>query len=246
MVQRVTEPDPDAGAMLARVRALIATEILDAESAPAVVGEVTLHPHQRRAVARVRALLNSAGGALLADSTGLGKTFVALAVAAGAQRALIIAPASLTESWRLAMTRAHVEARFISLEQLSPKTSAPPVADPDLVIIDEAHHLRNPRTKCYAAVAAICDRVDVLLLSATPLQNRRGDLVAQLALFLGDEAARATDAELAPFIVRRRAEDTSIPLPAMRGPRWVQLPVTDDRLDDLVALPPPVAGSDEG
>jgi superfamily II DNA or RNA helicase len=242
----MSETELDAEALLARARAVIATEILDAESTPAVVGEVRLHPHQRRAVGRVRALLHSAGGALLADSTGLGKTFVALAVAAGTQRVLIIGPASLAESWRFAMTRTHVEARFISLEQLSRKTWAPPIASPELVIIDEAHHVRNPRTKCYAAVATICERADVLLLSATPLQNRRADLVAQLALFLGDEAARATDAELAPFIVRRRADDTSIRLPAIRGPRWVQLPITDDRLDDLVALPPPVAGSDEG
>ena len=241
----MTEPQVDAEAILARARALIAHEILDAESAPAIVGDVALHQHQRRAVARVRTLLNSAGGALLADSTGLGKTFVALATAASVERTLIIGPASLAESWHVAMSRTHVEARFISLEQLSRGTSAT-IGSPDLVIVDEAHHLRNPRTKCYAAVAAICDRANVLLLSATPLQNRRADVIAQLALFLGDTAARATDAELAPFIVRRRADDTSIRLPAIHGPRWVQLPVTDDRLDDLVALPPPVAGSDEG
>jgi hypothetical protein len=241
----VTEPEVDAEAMLARARALIAHEILDAESAPAVVGDVKLHAHQRRAVARVRTLLNTAGGALLADSTGLGKTFVALATAAGVERTLIIGPASLAESWRLAMRRTHVEARFISFERLRRGTSVPGGSS-ELVIVDEAHHLRNPRTKSYAAVAAICDRASVLLLSATPVQNRRADLIAQLALFLGDRAARATDAELALFIVRRRADDTSIRLPAIHGPRWVQLPVTDDRLDDLVALPPPVAGADEG
>jgi len=193
----------------------------------------------------VRIMLNTAGGALLADSTGLGKTFVALATADGVERTLIIGPASLAESWRRAMGRTGVTARFISLEKLSRRTSGPGDT-PELVIVDEAHHLRNPRTKCYAAVAALCGRADVLLLSATPLQNRRADLIAQLALFLGDAAARATDAELAQFIVRRRADESSIRLPAIHGPRWVQLPVIDDCLDDLMALPPPVPGSDEG
>jgi superfamily II DNA or RNA helicase len=241
----VTEPAVDIEVLLTQARARLAHEILDAESAPDVVGDVTLHLHQRRAVARVRTLLNTAGGALLADSTGLGKTFVALATAAGVKRTLIIAPASLAESWRGAMGRTRVAARFISLEQLSRGTPAPGET-PDLVIVDEAHHLRNPRTKCYAAVAALCGRADVLLLSATPLQNRRDDVIAQLALFLGDAAARATDAELAQFIVRRRAGEASIRLPAIHGPRWLQLPIADDCLDGLMALPPPVPGSDEG
>ena len=198
----------DADAILARAKSVLAREILDAECGPAQVGDIRLHEHQRRAVARIRALLATAGGALLADSTGLGKTFVALAVAMGVERVLIVGPATLAESWYLAMARARVEAHFVSLERLSRSPSSP-VADAELVIVDEAHHLRNQRTKSYAAVAALCDRARVLLLSATPLQNRRDDLVAQLALFLGDAAASATDAELARFIVRRRADGPS-------------------------------------
>ena len=232
-------------AVLARARALLACELLDDEAGQAVVGEVTLHPHQRRAVTRVRTLLRTAGGALLADSTGLGKTFVALAVASGVERVLVVAPASLTDSWRRAMSRARVAARFISVERCS--RGAPSFADdPELVILDEAHHLRNPRTKRYAAVAALCDRANVLLLSATPLQNRRDDLVAQLALFLGDAAAAATDADLARFIVRRRAEGMSLRLPSVQGPRWIHLSVVDDSVDELLALPPSVPAADEG
>lgn len=234
----------DAEAILARAKSVLAREMLDAERGPAQVGNIRLHEHQRRAVARIRALLATAGGALLADSTGLGKTFVALAVALGVERVLIVGPATLAESWYLAMARARVEAHFVSLERLSRSPSSP-VADAELVIVDEAHHLRNQRTKSYAAVAALCDRARVLLLSATPLQNRRDDLVAQLALFLGDAAASATDAELARFIVRRRADET-IRIPSIDGPHWVHLPIIDDFLDDLLALPPPLPGSDEG
>ena len=168
--------------MLARARMVIAREVLDAESCPATVGQIALHAHQRRAAARILTLLRAYGGALLADATGLGKTFVALAVADTLERILIIAPASLRDGWRRSAALAGIQASFVSLERLS-RGIASPVRDPELVIVDEAHHLRNPRTKRYSAVAALCDRARVLLLSATPLQNRRNDLVAQLALF---------------------------------------------------------------
>ena len=231
---------------LAATRALIAREMLDSETVSPVIGDVTLLAHQREAVARVRVLLRASGGALLADSTGLGKTFVALAIAHAYERVLVIAPAALRESWRSSMARAKIAAPFVSLERLS-RGGPAPLSDPQLLIIDEAHHLRNPRTKSYEAVASLCIRAAVLLLSATPLQNRRADLVAQLALFRGDAALVATDAELASFIVRRRGEGRTSHLPVVRGPRWIELPSEGyDVLEDLLAIPPPIAGADEG
>lgn len=242
----MTTPVPsEPAALLDAARGRIADEILAAELPAAALGALTLYPHQRRAVARVRQLLRLAGGAMLADATGLGKTFVALAVGAVVERLLIVAPAALVDAWRHSAARAGIDASFISAERLS-RGAPPPVADPELVIVDEAHHFRNPRTKRYAALAEICDRSRVLLLSATPLQNRRDDLVAELGLFLGDAAAAASDEELARFVVRRRAADAGIRLPCVVGPHRVDLPVADDLLDELLALPPPVLGRDEG
>lgn len=235
----------EAAALLSAARARIAREVLVGEPPAAVLGELTLYPHQRRAVARIRQLLRFAGGALLADATGLGKTFVALAVGATAERLLIVSPAALVDSWRNSAARACVTASIISAERLSRGVAAP-VSDPQLVIVDESHHFRNPRTRRYSALARICDRSRVLLLSATPLQNRRDDLVAELALFLGDAAAAATDDELARFVVRRRAGDVGVQLPRIVGPHRVALAIEDDLLDELLALPPPVLGRDEG
>src|SRR5690242_21188298 len=62
---------------------------------PTTIGAVTLRPHQRTAVARLRAVMQEFGGALLADDAGLGKTYVAAALARDATRPLIVAPASL-------------------------------------------------------------------------------------------------------------------------------------------------------
>ena len=241
----MTTPPGEASALLDSARARIAEEILAAELPPAILGDLTLYPHQRRAVARVRQLLRFAGGALLADATGLGKTFVALAVGATVERLLIVSPGALVDGWRSSAARAHVAAAFVSAERLS-RSVTPPMADPQLVIVDESHHFRNPRTKRYAALAGICDRSRVLLLSATPLQYRRDDLVAELALFLGDAAAAASDEELARFVVRRRAADVELRLPRVVGPRRIALPIEDDLLDALLALPPPVLGRDEG
>ncbi|HEU5183440.1 MAG TPA: hypothetical protein VFU01_02655, partial [Gemmatimonadaceae bacterium] len=78
----------------AAVRAIIAHRWLEPEAAESL-GSVTLRPHQGEAVARARAALAEHGGALLADDVGLGKTFVALAVAAGARDPLVVAPAAL-------------------------------------------------------------------------------------------------------------------------------------------------------
>jgi superfamily II DNA or RNA helicase len=246
MVGGMTTPTrSEPAVLLDTIRARIADEILTAELPPAALGVLTLHPHQRRAVARIRQLLRLAGGAMLADATGLGKTFVALAVAAQVERLLIVVPAALVDAWRHSAGRAGVNAIFVSAERLS-RGAVPPVADPELVIVDEAHHFRNPRTKRYASLAAICDRSRVLLLSATPLQNRREDLVAELALFLGDAAASASDEELARFVVRRRATDAGLRLPVVIGPTRVELAVQDDLLDELLALPAPILGRDEG
>jgi len=182
---------------------------------------------------------------MLADATGLGKTFVALAIAARLERALIVGPAVLGSAWQQSMARTGVTAPFISFERLS-RGLSPCGGAPDLVIVDEAHHLRNPRTKCYEAAAALCDRRRVLLLTATPLQNGRDDLLAQLALFLGDAAYAASDVELARFIVRRSSLDSPVVLPRQRGPIRVELPVVDDLLDEIIGLPPALPGADEG
>ena len=58
--------------------------------------------------------------------------------------------------------------------------------------------------------------------------------------------ATASDEELARFVVRRRATDTGLRLPVVIGPRRVRLPVEHDLLDELLALPAPVRGRDEG
>ena len=116
---------------LAAVRAELALVALALPSRlpDARLGAVTLHLHQRIAVARLAHALATRGGALLADDVGLGKTFVALALARVTRRAVVAAPAALRDSWARASTRAAVACPFVSVESLSRPVLAPRGAD---------------------------------------------------------------------------------------------------------------------
>jgi hypothetical protein len=180
---------------------------------PEALGDVRLLPHQRHAAARLLAMLERHRGALLADAVGLGKTFTALAVARQYAHTTIIAPATLVTMWQAALLRSRQAAITVhSLHQASVKP-LPAFADRAtassahhrrvLVIIDEAHALRNEQTTRYRHVAQAVTGCDVLLLSATPLHNRTRDLEALFALFRGHHATPLPRHLLATLIVRR-------------------------------------------
>jgi len=232
--QELHHADPDVA------RALIAASVFAEDDAPVSLGTLTLWDHQREAVVRLRAAIDEFGGALLADEVGLGKTYVALALAARYRAPVVVAPAALRSMWNGAFMAASLRLQWISLESLSRGSS--PVQTPDLVILDEAHHARNPATRRYRSLAALCEHAHLLLLSATPIHNARRDLVALLSLFLGAQAAAASDAMLARIIVRRTrvALSADRSLPVVSAP--VALPIGDDVTTPkrILALPPPL------
>jgi len=233
---------PPSSLLLAR--AVIAREILgDSSSVGNTIGIITLRPHQRAAAARLALLISSHGGAMLAEPVGLGKTYTSLAVAAQAGMSIVIAtPAALREMWRQALEQCDVRATIVTHEALSRGATLPDVTG--FVIVDEAHRLRSPSTKRYAALADLCRRARVLLVTATPVQNRRNDLASQLALFLGRRAWLMTDEDLTEHVVRSGPEEMR-GMPRLDGPHRVALAADDDCLDELLSLPPPVPAKDE-
>lgn len=57
----------------------------------------------------------------------------------------------------------------------------------DLVIVDEAHHIRNRKTFAYAAVKQFCDNAEaVIFLTATPVQLEYDDLFVMMNLLRPD------------------------------------------------------------
>ena len=229
------------------VRALLAARLLPPDDAAPLLGTVSLWPHQRDAVARLRAAIAEFRGALLADDVGLGKTFVALAVASRYARPLVVAPAALRDVWRGASARAGVEVAVISMERLSRSSfEAPPR---DFVIVDEAHHARNPATKRHAALARLVAGADTLLLSATPVHNSRDDLAALLSLFLGARARTLGGGALARCVVRRSRGDLQQgpSVPRVSGPHPIVVEAAaDDLAESILTLPPALPAADGG
>ena len=229
----------------AAARALIAQAWL-APDAAATLGTISLRPHQRDAVARARAALDAHGGTLIADDVGLGKTFIALALAAEARAPLVVGPASLRGMWSQACQQTGIHAEYRSYQALS---RAPiPGGLHDLVILDEAHHARTTRTARYRHLARGLVGARVVLLTATPIHNSHRDLRALLALFMGAVAWAIDESELVRHIIRREHDEVGIDasLPTLSPP--VLITVTDDDgvLDAIISLPPPIPPRDGG
>jgi superfamily II DNA or RNA helicase len=228
------------------VRAVIARRWLMAEEETSSLGTIVLRPHQRDAVARARVSIARFGGVLLADEVGLGKTYTALAIARQARHLVVVAPAGLRDMWRQALVAAGLSGRLVSIESLSRATHLPADAtDADMVVIDEAHHLRNPATRRYRATALLVRQASVVLLSATPVHNTSRDLAAVLALFLGSRALALDASELAQCIVRRGQQSLGGGLlPTVAAPRPLRVETDEALLEALIALPPPVPPRD--
>jgi hypothetical protein len=217
----------------------------DAADGTASLGTVALLPHQVEGARRLQQLLDRHGGALLADEVGTGKTFTALRVARDAGPALVVAPAALRDMWQDACHRADVAADVVSYERLSAGRPLPP-ARWSTVILDEAHHARSPATRRYRALATLTRGARVLLLTATPIHNRRRDLRALFALFLGASAHTLDDASVGALVVRRRVDEVARPFPSLARVERHPVPRADDVLLALRSLPPPLPPSDGG
>jgi Helicase conserved C-terminal domain/SNF2-related domain len=209
-----------------------------------------LAPHQREAVAAIRRLLDRYGGAILADEVGLGKSYVAAAIAAEMRPVEVLVPAALTGQWRDTLGEFGVEARILTHDSLIGDRFALN-GERRFLVVDEAHAFRNPRTQRYAALARRSVAARLLLVTATPVCNSAADLHALVALIAADDALRhcgvtsITDAfaardstsigAIVAELVIRRARDV-LPDALRFGElerRVIRHPVPDAPIDEL-------------
>ena len=155
------------------------------------------------------AIMMKHNGFILADVVGLGKTIVACMVIkkfiyenGTHTKVLVVVPPAIKSSWQTTAREFQLDNHFTfitlgSLEKIKDKENheTPNPEDFDLIIVDESHKFRNDHTNMYVELEKICKRPrsrpsengdtrkKVILVSATPLNNRPQDIANQLYLF---------------------------------------------------------------
>ena len=181
-----------------------------------------LFKFQRDGVVGAIDKLNRFGGCIIADSVGLGKTFEALAIIKYHElrndRVLVLCPKRLRDNWSLYLANDRrnslADDRFnydiLNHTDLSRDGGLSGDIDLayvkwgnyDLVVIDESHNFRNKRTprqggetrydRLMRRIIREGVKTRVLMLSATPVNNRLADLRNQIAFATeGDDTALA-------------------------------------------------------
>jgi SNF2 family DNA or RNA helicase len=237
------------------------------------LGRLAFEPFDYQRQTATTVLRRMRGRAVLADEVGLGKTIEAglilseLRLRGLADRTLVVAPAGLVEQWREELERKFllptVEAATFTKQGLGADHAivvaslAAARRDPlrsllaaepwDVVVGDEAHRLRNPRSASGKLVRQLTSRY-LLLLTATPVENRLSDLHELLSLAApgllgtaaefraahgsGDAAsvrdAAALRAKTREVMVRHRRSEVALRLP----PRIAETVVVSPRAEE--------------
>lgn len=221
-----------------------------------------LYPFQKDASLAIINKLEAYSGCILADSVGLGKTFTALSVIkyyeCRNKSVLVLCPKKLSENWNVYRNRYRnnplIGDRFrydvlYHTDLLRRKGMSNGVdlsrtiwENYDLVVIDESHNFRNggdPDGRMVNRYQKLLDDVvrkgvetKVLMLSATPVNNRFSDLYNQLRVaFAGNQLLSDTNLELSSPVedVFSRAQRSFA--------RWSKLPSeerTTERLQKML------------
>ncbi|MBI4319984.1 MAG: DEAD/DEAH box helicase family protein, partial [Chloroflexi bacterium] len=220
-----------------------------------------LFKFQRDGVVGAIDKLERLGGCIIADSVGLGKTFEALAIIKYYElrndRVLVLVPKRLRDNWTL--YKANDRRNFLASDRFnydvlnhtdlsrdggfSGDVDLANVnwGNYDLVVIDESHNFRNKAThidhetrydRLMRRIIKSGVKTRVLMLSATPVNNRLADLKNQIA-FITEADDTALDAHGIPSVeaTTRRAQ--------IQFNRWLALEEADRapaRLMDMLGF----------
>lgn len=169
------------------------------EEAPAPTRSVVeLAEFQEDAVKKARKILARYDGVMVADSVGLGKTWIGKKLLEDfayhlRQKALVVCPASLREMWERELKNATISATVLSQEELGREDlDLSAWGDEDVILIDESHNFRNRSAQRYGNLERVLAgnggrgrdglRKKVILLTATPINNDLFDLYNQISL----------------------------------------------------------------
>jgi superfamily II DNA or RNA helicase/HKD family nuclease len=159
------------------------------------------YQYQLDAVKQALAIIETYQGVLIADVVGLGKTIIACATAKQLRkRGIVICPPGLigddnkNEGWKKYLDQFELrdwEVRSLGdLEKTFEYVKTH--NDIEVVIVDEAHRFRNQDTKGYELLKNICRNKIVILLTATPFNNKPEDVLSLLSFFITPKKSSIT------------------------------------------------------
>ncbi len=198
---------------------------------------------------------------LLGDEMGLGKTIQAIAAMAalkaeGKHHFMVVCPASVLINWcreiekhsQLAVTKVHGadeeslrswrengDIAVTTYESIS-RFSLPEKFTFDMLVVDEAHYVKNPQAQRTVAMKKLLDKTEsVLYMSGTPLVNRvdemcflvnclQPEIAQKLEQVKTISTAEQFRQELAPVYLRRVRADVLKELPDLiEKEQWCEL-----------------------
>lgn len=160
--------------------------------------KIFLMPHQLKSI--MRCLQNDVCRYMLADEVGMGKTIEAASILKvyfsrhSDVNALIVVPGALIEQWKTELflkfnlyEGKNKNNNFITFAELERAADRECRKQWDFTIIDEAHRLLRYRDYYDAFHKLSRNTTNLLLLSATPVQQKRSDYLDLLRLILPEK-----------------------------------------------------------
>ncbi|MGY3203830.1 DEAD/DEAH box helicase [Streptomyces sp. TE5632] len=204
---------------------------------------------------------------ILGDEMGLGKTIQAIAVLAhlaaeGQSHFMVVCPASVLVNWTreietrsaLPVSVLHGPDRHDAFADWKGRGGvgvttfdalrgfpAPGGGEIGLLVVDEAHSVKNPKAKRSQAVALWAEHCErVLFMTGTPMENRVAEFRNLVRMLDGDVAESLGEGDapagsvafrkaVAPVYLRRNQEDVLTELPSLQQTdEWEELSASDE------------------
>ena len=170
--------------------------------------KVNLAQFQEDAIARIWSRLKKYGSCIVADSVGLGKTWIAKKILEQIgyyerKNILVVCPAQLREMWKSELKNIDIKENILSQEDLASenylekakKALGGRLDNVELVVVDESHNFRNPLSNrwenffslVYDNISMPGKKPYILFLTATPINNTLWDLYWQIMLLVSND-----------------------------------------------------------
>ncbi|HEM55646.1 MAG TPA: helicase [Thermodesulfobium narugense] len=144
--------------------------------------------YQIDAVNQALNIINEHGGVIIADVVGLGKSITTsvLGFVLG-EKGIVITPPGLIENWEEYLNDFDLYKLGWKVYSTGKLEDILEIVNNDsnikVVVVDEAHNFRNEDTKSYDLLSKITRGKKVILLTATPFNNRPSDVFSLIKLF---------------------------------------------------------------